>query len=70
MRGVPEQGRIPLMRSDKAQDIARSLTFPAQSYAEAGMRRDASKAKSDGQWWLAHAISLAHTPPAPGEQAG
>jgi len=58
------------MAIDHAEDIARGLKSLAQSYAEAGMRRDASKAKSDGQWWLASAISLAQTPPAPGEQAG
>ncbi len=70
MRGVPEQGRIPLMGADKAQEIARGLQWLAQSDAEAGMRRDASRAGTECQWWVAHAISLAQTPPAPGEQAG
>ncbi len=63
MSDTEEAGRIPLMAPDKAQDIARGLKWLAQSYAGAGMRRDAARAESDSQWWLAYSISLAQTPP-------
>jgi hypothetical protein len=63
MSDTPETSRIPLMEAGKAQEIARGLKFLAQSYAEAGMTRDASRAASDSQWWLAYSISLAQTPP-------
>ena len=63
MSDTPEAGRVPLMPPEKAQDIARGLKWLAQSYAEAGMARDASRAERDSQWWLAHSMSLAQTPP-------
>ncbi len=63
MSDTEEAGRIPLMAPDKAQEIARGLKWLAQSYAEAGMRRDSARADSDSQWWLAYSISLAQTPP-------
>jgi hypothetical protein len=64
MSDAPEAGRIPLMEPDKAQEIARGLKWLAQSYAEAGMTRDALRADRESQWWLAYSISLAQTPPA------
>jgi hypothetical protein len=51
------------MEPAKAQKIARGLTWLAQSYAEAGMARDATRAERDSHWWLAYANSLAQTPP-------
>ena len=51
------------MAAEKAQEIARGLKWLAQSYAEAGVVRDATRAERDSQWWLNHSISLAHTPP-------
>ena len=63
MSDAPEPGRVPLMPADKAQEIARGLKWLAQSYAEAGMVRDATRAERDSQWWLNYSISLAHTPP-------
>ncbi len=63
MSDTAENSRIPMMEAAKAQEIARGLRWLAQSYAEAGMTRDASKAERDSQWWLTHAISLAQTPP-------
>ncbi len=44
-------------------DGGRGLKWLAQSYAEAGMVRDATRVERDSQWWLNYSISLAHTPP-------
>jgi len=63
MSDTPDSSRIPLMPAENAQEVARGLKFLAQSYSEAGMVRDATRAERDSQWWLNHAISLAHTPP-------
>ena len=63
MSDIPEPGRVPLMPPDKAQEIARGLKWLAQSYAEAGMVRDATRAERDSQWWLNYSISLSHTVP-------
>ncbi len=63
MSDTEESGRISLMAPDKAQEIARGLKWLAQSYAEAGMQRDAQRAGNDSQWWLAYSTSLAQTPP-------
>jgi hypothetical protein len=63
MSGTPEPGRSPLMAPEKAQEIARGLKWLAQSYAEAGMVRDSTRAERDSQWWLNYSISLSHTPP-------
>ncbi len=52
MSDTAEAGRIPPMAPDKAQDIARGLTWLPRCYAE-----------SDSQWWLAYSISLAQTQP-------
>ncbi len=60
---MPEAARIPLMPPEKAQEIARGLEWLAQSYAGAGMARDATHAERDSQWWMSYAISLAQTPP-------
>jgi len=51
------------MAPDKPQEIARGRKWLAQSYAEAGMQRDAQRAGNDSQWWLAYSTSLAQTPP-------
>ncbi len=64
MSDTPEGRSVPLMEPAKAQEIARGLKWLAQSYAEAGMARDASRAERDSHWWLAYANSLAQTPPA------
>lgn len=50
------------MAAEKAQEIARGVKWLAQSYAEAGMVRDATRAERDSQWWLNHSMSLAHSP--------
>jgi hypothetical protein len=63
MSDTPESSRIALMPAHKAQEIARGLKWLAQSYAEAGMVSDATRAERDSQWWLRHSISLLHTPP-------
>ena len=63
MSDAPEASRIPKMPPEKAQAIARGLKWLAQSYAEAGMTRDATSAERESQWWLAYSISLAGTPP-------
>jgi hypothetical protein len=63
MDDTPESSRVPLMPAAKAQEIARGLKWRAQSYAEAGMGRDATRAERDSQWWLNHSIFLAQTPP-------
>lgn len=60
---TPDASRIPLMSADQAQAIARGLKWLAQSYAEAGMVRVATRSERDSQWWLNYSISLAHTPP-------
>lgn len=64
MSDAPEASRIPKMPTAKAQEIARGLKWLAQSYAEAGMVRDATRAERDSQWWMTYSISLAQTPPA------
>jgi hypothetical protein len=62
MSDKPEDAsRIPVIAPDKAQEIARGLKWLAQSYAEAGMVRDAARSERDSQWWIAYAISLSHT---------
>lgn len=58
-----EQGRVPKMPPEAAQDIARGLKWLAQSYASAGMARDATRAERDSQWWLAYSLSLTQTQP-------
>ena len=63
MSDEPDANQIPLMAPAKAQEIARGLKWLAQSYAEAGMARDASRSERDSHWWLAYANSLAQTPP-------
>ena len=63
MGDTPEASRVPKMPSERAQEIARSLKRLAQSYAEAGMARDAARAERDSQWWMAHSMSLAQTKP-------
>lgn len=63
MSDSPDSSRIPLMSADKAQEIARGLKWLAQSYAEAGMTREATRAERNSQWWLDYAISPAQTPP-------
>jgi len=63
MSDTPETSRIPQMAPDKAEEIARGLKWLAQSYAEAGMARDATRAERDSQWWMTYAISLAQIPP-------
>jgi hypothetical protein len=51
------------MPPEKAHAIARGLKSLAQSYAEAGMALDASRAEHESKRWLASAISLEQTPP-------
>ena len=51
------------MPAEQAREIARGLKWLAQSYAEAGMVRDATKAERDSRWWLNRSISLTRTPP-------
>jgi hypothetical protein len=63
MSTAPESSRIPQMPPEKAQEIARGLKWLAQSYAEAGMVRDAVRSERDSQWWMTYSISLAQTPP-------
>ena len=55
------------MQPEKAQEIGRGLKWLAQSYAGAGMTREANRADRDSQWWLTYSISLAQTPS--GEQS-
>jgi hypothetical protein len=61
MSDTPEATRIPKMPPDKAQEIARGLKWLAQSYADAGMARDATRAERDSQWWLTYALTLTQT---------
>lgn len=49
MTDTPESACIPLMSPEKAQEIARGLKWLAQSYAEAGMARDAARAERESQ---------------------
>jgi hypothetical protein len=63
MSDTPDSSRIPLISAEKAQEIARGLKWLAQSYTEAGMVRDPTRAERDSQWWLNYSVSLAHTPP-------
>ena len=63
MSDMPGTSRVPLMPAEKAQDIAHGLKWLAQSYAEVGMVREATRAERDSQWWLNYSISLAHNPP-------
>jgi hypothetical protein len=49
MSDTPESSRIPQMAPDEAQDIPSGLKWLAQSYAEAGMARDATRAARDSQ---------------------
>ena len=62
MSETPEATRVPKMPPEKAHDIARGLKWLAQSYAEAGMVRDATRAERDSQWWMTYSLSLAQTP--------
>ena len=59
----PSRSRIPLMSPVEAQEIARGHKWLAESYANAGMTRDAQRYERDSQWWLAYSISLSQTPP-------
>jgi len=61
MSDTPEVSRIPKMPPAKAQEIARGLKWLAQSYAEAGMARDSTRAEQDSQLWMTYSISLAQT---------
>ena len=63
MSDAPEASRTPKMPSAKAQEIACGLKWLAQSYAEAGMIRDATRAERDSQWWMTYSTLLAQTPP-------
>jgi hypothetical protein len=65
MSDTPDASRIPRMDPTKAREIARGLKCLAQSYAGAGMVRDAARAERDSHWWLAYAGSLA--PPEAGQ---
>lgn len=56
---------IPLMSPDHARDIARGLKWLAESYAEAGMALQATRAERDSQWWLGFALTLAATKETP-----
>ena len=49
------------MPPEAAQEIARGWKWLAESYTQAGMLRDATRAERDSQWWLTYAISLAQT---------
>jgi hypothetical protein len=64
MSETPNGSRVPLMAPEKAQEIARGLKWLSESYASAGMTRDANRAERDSHWWLNYAQSLAATPPA------
>ena len=63
MSDTPEGSRVPKMPPGQAHEIARGLKGLAQSYAEAGMARDATRAERDSQWWMAYSVSLARTLP-------
>lgn len=54
---------IPMMTAEKARDIGRGNKWMAQSYAEAGMTREATRCERDAVWWLAYAMTLANTKP-------
>lgn len=64
MSDTPGAGVIPTMPPETAQEIARGLKWLAQSYAEAGMVRDATRVERDSQWWMTYSISLTQTLPA------
>jgi hypothetical protein len=51
------------MPPESAQEIARGLKWLAESYAKAGMTRNASQAERDSQWWMTYSISLSQIPP-------
>ncbi len=57
----PEGSRIPKMSPEAAQEIARGYKWLAESYASAGMTRDATRMERDSQWWMTYSISLAQT---------
>ena len=63
MSDTPEARRVPKMTPEEAQEIARTLKGLAQSYAGAGMARDATRAERDSQWWMAYSASMAQTKP-------
>ncbi len=63
MSYTPEASRIPKMPPESAQEIARGLKWLAESYAKAGMTRNASQAERDSQWWMTYSISLSQIPP-------
>ncbi len=61
MSDAPDAPRIPKMPPEAAQEIARGWKWLAESYAQAGMLRDANRAERDSQWWLTYSISLSQT---------
>ncbi len=63
MSGTPEASRVPKMTPEEAQEIACALKGLAQSYAGAGMTREATCAERDSQWWMAYSASMAPTKP-------
>jgi hypothetical protein len=63
MSGTPEEASIPEMPPAKAQVIARGLKWRAQSYVEAGMTRETTRAERDSQWWMTSSIPLSQTHP-------
>jgi hypothetical protein len=52
-----------LMSPIKARNIARSLKYLAEQYADARMPRQATRTMQDSQWWMTYALSLSQTPP-------
>ena len=61
MSDVPDARRIPKMPPEAAQEIALGWKWLAESYAQAGMLRNASRAELDSQWWLTYSKLLSQT---------
>ncbi len=59
---------VPLMTPEKAGDVGRSWKALADHLASLGVPGDAGRAERQSQWWLAYAVTLAQTPPAPDKQ--
>ena len=59
----PEPRSVALMSPEKARDIARTLRWLSDSYAEAEMEPQSHRAFRESEWWLQYAAVLARTPP-------
>lgn len=61
----PEPRSVALMSPEKARDIARTLRWLSDSYAEAEMEPQSRRAFRESEWWLQYSLVLAQRPSEP-----